>query len=759
MIKKEIKNFAFSAGEYESIECKVPATAYSILLDEGIIQDPFFEMNLENIKPKVPTFGVFKTFFEFSKAEVSKKHVYLKICGVLAKAEVFFNDCSYGFVSNPNRKYVFDITDRIKEGENILEIKCSEPILRKENFKSNGEISSEYDVAPVLDDFGILETPVIVMTDSAFINDVYISQEHSDGKVNVIVNAQTLGSNDDIRVVASLTTSSGKIYFGGVTSDGVKISVSDPELWWPKGFGTPFLYKLSVTLYHGGEAVDTYEKKIGLRKIELESDVHETPAVVVNGVKIFSVGASYVRENPIIPKISKESTEKILDAVVKRNMNTVTVFDEGINFPESFYDMCDEKGILVWQSLTVPYIAPPSASVFAAGLTDSLIDTIKSLCIHSSVGLMFLTFARPDSEIMRLYPESIEEFRSVTMRLLTPAIEKYAKDTVFLSEFESIFAHDERYLCSKDASILNKYYSIPEENTMNAFLSDENYNVLSEAAEYHIADSNFFNEMLVNTAKHVKFPYGMSELAYATQVASAIELAKSVKKARESDTPSMSSVLRQLNDGWPSVSSSLIDFYQREKAAMYSALSFSSSVTVNVATFKESAKFTIINGSKKACSLRLVYALYDTSNKCFTEIRKNIEIEPLSTLYVAEEDFSKYMEGDKGKYYLIYQLYDYNGIVDKGCEIFVPLKHFKFNNPEIDAEITGSAKKFIIKLTSTSFVCAVSVSFKDIDAKFSSNFVSILPKEPTVISVELDEVNVVEKLTNNLIIQTPYSIG
>ena len=91
MIRKEIKKFTFSSGDYSNIECSVPMTLYSILLDSGYIEEPFFEKNVSLAKSKAVSEGVFSAFFELSKTEASKKHIYLRLSGITAKAEVFFN--------------------------------------------------------------------------------------------------------------------------------------------------------------------------------------------------------------------------------------------------------------------------------------------------------------------------------------------------------------------------------------------------------------------------------------------------------------------------------------------------------------------------------------------------------------------------------------------------------------------------------------------------------------------------------------------
>ncbi|MBQ9071377.1 MAG: hypothetical protein IJY23_08545 [Clostridia bacterium] len=760
MIKKEIKTLYLTAGKYSDIECSVPTSVCSAYLASGYIEDPYFDKNILMTNDLLPKAASFVAKIDFSAAEASKKHIYLSLKGVSAKAEVFFNDRSQGLMSNVNANYVFDVTDRVKEGENTLRINCTEPILRKNILSSSGEVSGEYDMPPVLSDIAVLCRPEILMTDSALVSGVTLSQEHGEGRVNVIVKPEILGSDDDVRIVASLMSPSGKIYFGGIYEDGIKITVPDPELWWPRGFGAPSLYKLSVTLYHGADVADTYERRIGLRTIDLKSEENGAPAVIVNGTKIFSSGAVYVRESSILSGVSKEKTEALLNSVISRNMNTLTVFDEGIALPDSFYDACDKKGILVWQSLSVPYIAPPAAGVFAAGLTDAIDDTVKRFAIHPSVALMFISITESERGGMRIYPDAIEEFRAVTMRIIGPVLKFGAPNTVVLSNPDKLFGHDERYASCSDAKASGKaLYSLPTELTMVSIAREGDVNLFSKAVELHTAITDACQNMIISISKNLKFPTGMSELIYATELSAAIEASRSVRCAREKSSHSMSAALRQLNDGWQCVSSSMIDSFGREKALLYYARNFFSPITVSAVSCGDEMRFTVINGTKKEFSGKLVYALHDAMGVCRFETSKEISLDKSDASEPIVADFSKYLNEEKNSHFVAYELYDSKGIIVKGTELFVPIKHFAFENPEIKAEISGSGKRFSLKLTASAFAYAARISFDGIYAAFADNFVDLIPGSPTVINFETDAVSTLGELQSKLKIITPYHMG
>lgn len=754
MIKKEIKRFSVKLDNGEMYECGIPCSLLTAMIENGVCS--LEEAELGNAA--LPDACSFVSGVELSDSECEKKHVYIKISGVLAQGELFFNGKSCGILNGPFREYLFDVRDKAVVGKNSIEIRCTAPYSPKQYLNEEGERSLEYDTAECVADFAILQSPAVYVSDCAFISDVCVRQEHEGGRVSLFVSADTLGDTHDVRVVASLSAPSGKIYFGGAWGDEIKITVADPELWWPRGYGAQPMYKLTVTLYLGAEVADVYEKKIGLRTVELLKNDKSQPAMLVNGIKIFSRGASYVKQNPVCANFKKDTLDELISMAARSNMNTLTVFDENVPLSDYFYELCDNLGILVWQSITLPYIAPPAAAVFASGVTDSVRDSVKRLCLHPCIAMFFLSFAETDKSMMRLFKASIDEFRSVSLRILAPVLNENAPEVPFVANSEEVFKHDERYLFKKDANYADStLYSMPSEYTLNSYLDGENYNLFSSESEMRTNTAECIR-MLENTVKHMKLPSGMSELVYASELSAAWEVSRSVKRARSLGACE-SAVLRQLNDGKKTISSSFIDYYRKPKATLKLISEAFAPVTLDVVPCIEETVFTLINSSKKDFRGKLVYALYNTEGVC--REKKNVEVyaESNGNLVIEKADFSRYIDKNADCHYVSYELYGENGILATGSEHFVPVKHFRFKDPEITAQISGMGKKFSIKLNSSCYAYAVKVAFDELNVNFSDNFVNLYGNTPVVINFETSEVVTLSELEGRLKIYSPYSIG
>lgn len=756
MIRKEIKSFILSADGYSQISCQAPTTLYSVLIENGYIKSAVENIDGELVPACVPASCTFVAKIDFSEAEAKKARIYLRLKRIMARYEVVFNGRSYGIVNNANSGSDFDVTDKIREGENVLEIRCTESFSRRNYVKADGNVFEGFVTAPKVPDIGILEIPEILLSDSPMISDVKTEQLFESEKVNLLVKTKTLGTADDMRVVASLVSPSGKIYFGGACESGVMISIPDPELWWPNGYGSPMLYKLSVTLYVGGEPRDTYESKIGLRKLEFINDENDVPWLHVNGKRIFPRGAAYLASKTILTDVTDDYLEKSVKLAVSMNFNTLSVFDEGVCLPESFYDFCDRYGIMVWQSLSIPYVAPPAAGVFASGLYDAIDDTVAQLSEHASVAVAFLAVTESNLGVMRLFPDAVDEFRSVCLKIISPILDKIT-NYLFEVDFGKMLSFDERYIPVLNNDSLYTA-SIPSEFTLREFLDDEEYNLLSKTAEAHTAGRGRCQDMLSKTFDEMRFPNGMSELVYSTQVAAAYAASKSIRRARCEELRARSAIFRQFNDGAYLISPAIVDHSFRAKAACYKISKAYAQTISSVLVDKKEINVYVRNDSKKNYDGKLLVALYDTNNKCWFETTKLVSVPPASSSLVVEEDLAKYLDAPES-YYLIYELFTENRITDSGTERFVPLKHFKFRDPKIKAEISGMGRSFTVKLTAASYVAAAEISFDGVEAVFDDNYVDIINTAPTVINFKVDSAISPEELQSRIVIRTPMGCG
>ena len=174
--------------------------------------------------------------------------------------------------------------------------------------------------------------------------------------------------------------------FGSVR--GIRISLSDAKLWMPKNYGEPNLYDVTVTLYHNGAVCDRKAFSFGIRTVELErtslSGDDGEFCFKINGQKIFCMGSNWVPTDAF-PSRHKEYQLRGLDMLADLNCNIVRCWGGNVYPHESFYDFCDQNGILVWQDFSMACGMYPNDPEFLKNMEIEAKTVVCALRNHPSL--------------------------------------------------------------------------------------------------------------------------------------------------------------------------------------------------------------------------------------------------------------------------------------------------------------------------------------------------------------------------------------
>lgn len=179
------------------------------------------------------------------------------------------------------------------------------------------------------------------------------------------------------------------------------IPVKNAQLWWTRDLGAPNLYTLETRLLDGsGRVLDGRTETVGIREIRRHAD-----QFYLNGRRIFLRGTN-VYANLWLSEMTREKYARDLDLIEKMNVNLIRVHCHFEN-PE-FYDLADERGLLLWQDyLEAWYPEDTDFSRHAAALFDNHIRMVRN---HPSVAVW-----SPSDE------ESLENYRDLTKHLYARA--------------------------------------------------------------------------------------------------------------------------------------------------------------------------------------------------------------------------------------------------------------------------------------------------------------------------------------------------
>ena len=262
-----------SGGGYD---CKgtIPGSVYSFLLDNELIDDPYYRDN------ELRLVGIMDNEFEFSREfdYLPDGNKVLLCCdGLDTLCDIYLNGAHIAYTDNMHRSYEFDVTAVIKNGKNeikllfhpadayIKEKEAKQPTFyAKEAMAGFGNIRKAHcmfgwDWGPRLPDAGIWKDIYLLKKDSVRISDIYISQRHDNGRVFITPNV-TLDGDAEISITCTAPD-------GSVTtlSANAENEIANPRLWMPRGLGEQPLYTIDVEVTQNGKTADRAIRRIGLR--------------------------------------------------------------------------------------------------------------------------------------------------------------------------------------------------------------------------------------------------------------------------------------------------------------------------------------------------------------------------------------------------------------------------------------------------------------------------------------------------------------
>ncbi|MEY2452329.1 MAG: beta-mannosidase [Acidimicrobiaceae bacterium] len=152
------------------------------------------------------------------------------------------------------------------------------------------------------------------------------------------------------------------------------VRLSQPVRWWPHTHGEPKLYDVTLSI---DDSV-THLGRVGFRTIEADTDDGGF-SLRVNDQSVFCRGASWMPVDPVALTTDAGALRAALDDVRRANMNMLRLSGTTAYEEDTFYDLCDELGILVWQDVMFANMDPPTDPDFVTvvkGEVTQLLDRL-----------------------------------------------------------------------------------------------------------------------------------------------------------------------------------------------------------------------------------------------------------------------------------------------------------------------------------------------------------------------------------------------
>ncbi|MCB0479552.1 MAG: glycoside hydrolase family 2 protein [Crocinitomicaceae bacterium] len=612
--------------EFRWRKAVVPGVVHLDLMRNHMIEDPYWADNEIKQKWIEDKRWEYKRIFTLSEDQLNRKHAIIEFDGLDTYAQVFINDSLVITANNMYRKWSSWIWEKLKVGENeirvvFLPIKegATDYAKRKYDLPAGCETVNEkrspwvrkaayhfgWDWGPRFVTCGIWRDVRLVLTPIGVDNINFQTQFISDSVAKIKFSANVHPSSSDLKFTFSCEGEEYVLdYHRSVGYGHLDFQIDNPKLWWCNGYGDPNLYEAEIRLENQNGGV-VFKKRVifGIRTIELinEPDSIGTSFYFkLNGKPVFVKGANYIPQDLFLPSVTNENYQKLLTQVDEANMNMIRVWGGGIYEKDLFYDLCDEKGVMVWQDLMFAGSMYPGDESFIDNIEVEISENVARISAHPCLALwcgnnemevawknwgwqkQFGWSAKDSTEIwenyLRLFhekaPEIIKNWDSTLNYTTTSPLSNWGKPENFnhssmhywgvwhgKEPIENFRTNVGRFMVEYG------FQSYPEMSTINRFCDPKDQKLTSKVMQNRQKSYIGNEEITRQITKYAGKTKSFEEFVKLSQDIQAKALQIAIQSHLGAQPHCMGTLFWQLNDCWPGPSWSVIDYYGNEKKA------------------------------------------------------------------------------------------------------------------------------------------------------------------------------------------------
>jgi len=750
----------------------VPGNIHSDLLENKLIEHPFIGNNEEKLQWISKTDWDYKTTFLVDRKTLQKRHIELSFEGLDTYASVFLNDSLILKTNNAFREFQVEVKSILK-AENELRIVFENTSISEDKEKNSlkytlpegnriftrkAQFQYGWDWGPKLNTSGIWRPIKLTAWNDYKIENINIIQNTlTDSIASLIV--EIADSNFSKDVLNYEVYINDTLQFQKPEKPEIPITIKNPKRWWPHNLGEPYLYDIKVVVRNGKTILDSVLVKKGLRTIDLiteKDSIGESFYFKVNDVPVYAKGANYIPQNSMQNQVTNAHYEKLLNDVVDANMNMLRVWGGGIYENDIFYDLCDEKGILVWQDFMFACAMYPGDQAFLENVQEEATQNVKRLRNHASIALWCgnnenaegwnrwgWQADRSEHEKEEIWSYYLKVFDSI----LPNTVDKLT-DTDYWESSPKYGRGNPKYKFEGDAHdwwIWHDAYPFEHlEENVPRFMSEFGFQSFPsyEAIKYinqsdlidisansfqsHQKHSRGFQLIREYMERDFPVPEKAEDYVYMSQLLQAYGITKGIEAQRRAKPYNMGTLYWQLNDCWPVVSWSSIDFFGKWKALHYKAKHSFEDVLVSSKVENNILRTYVINDDFESHSGELSVKILDFEGNPLYQFSKSIILESNASQLQHQVNLEAF-KLDASKVVVVS---NFNN--SQSLYYLVKPKALKLKQGDIEQKITKTDIGFSIELSSKTLQKDVFL-YSDEKGHFLDNYFDLLPNETKIV--------------------------
>ena len=772
-------------------EAIVPGTVYTDLLRNGNMENPYWKDNEDAVCSLMEKDYEYQCTFQGEEtSELSS--VFLRFEGLDTVADIYLNNVHLGNAESMHRIWEYSVKDILLSGENTLKVVFHSPLkFIAEAYKKYGNIGNDdtyegfmhlrkahymfgWDWGAHLPDAGIFRPVFLCSVSHGRIDSVYIRQQHEENKCTLKFKGDCIRETPgEYQWRVLVTAPDGQKYETALSAEGEgQLVIEDPELWWPNGLGDQPLYQVEAQLLYEGNVEDTWKKRIGLRTMTMQrkkDQYGESFAHEVNGKAFFAMGADYIPEEHLLGRRCEEKTRRLLEDCRLANFNVIRVWGGGFYPDDWFFDICDELGLVVWQDFMFACSVYELTPEFEANIRKEFADNIKRLRHHPSLGLwcgnnemeMFV-----DERCWVTKASEVRDYLFMYERIIPEVLGEYDPETFYWPASPSSGGSfdnpndpdrgDVHYWKvwhgNRPFSEYRKHFfryasefgfqALPSKKTIETFTDDpDDWNLFSYIMEKHQRNYGANGKIMNYMQQTYRYPGDFDTVIYASQLLQADAIRYGVEHFRRNRGRCMGAVYWQLNDCWPVISWSSIDYTGRWKALHYYAKRFFAPVMISCQEeswltqeanmnrqhfqFEKSIHLNVTNETLGDKEILVKWYVRNAAAEILREEQAVIQVPALESVWLPKEELS---EIDVFTQYVSFEAWENGKRISEGTVIFSYPKYFRYENPELSCKVEGNQ----ITVSSPVYAKSVEILNEQEDLVLSDNYFDLNGDSRTV---------------------------
>lgn len=591
----------------------VPGTIHTDLLKNKIIDDPYYSDNELRLDWITKCDWIYITEFNFNKKTDS--NIDLIFEGLDTICDIYLNNKKLGSTDNMFLTYKYNVKDILKS-KNILKVFIKSPvqysISQEKKFGKlpvalnssrvyirKAQYSFGWDWGPSFPTSGIWRTVYLQEWKDAKLENITFNtnklhKKYAEVEVGIALNVR---SQKNLMLQVSISNRNfiqeNKIKISSLNDYKTKFRIENPKLWWPNGEGEQNLYQLDVKILDDDKVIDRIKKNIGIRTIKLitKEKSNQTFKLKVNDKDIYAKGVNWIPSDSFLPRVSTEKYSKLLSLAKNANVNIVRVWGGGVYEDSEFYNLCDQLGLLVWQDFMFACASYPEYSDFIEKVKEEIKQNVLRIQHHACLAILcgnneneWIWFQEQKSSYKEMPGYNI--YHKVIPKLLKQIDPGHAywPSTPFgfdddPNSFISGNTHQwniwSRWIdydeVKNDKSLFVTEFGFQgpaNKNTLEKYIAKKDRYITSEIFEHHNKQVEGPERVLKFLAGHLPVKTDWDDYLYLTQLNQGLALKTCLEHWRTNGKTN-GSIIWQINDSWPVVSWSIIDYEMNPKLSYY----------------------------------------------------------------------------------------------------------------------------------------------------------------------------------------------